>query len=88
MYYVISLKHTHRHDKYITLWRPDNRGYCYSKENAGFYPIPEKGYHDNDDNMPISVEVAEGLFEKLPYDGEIKFMIPNIRATWKKLVVS
>ena len=48
--YIVSLTHTMRHEKYVTLWRPNNSGYCYSKEMAGFYENPEYGYHDNDDN--------------------------------------
>lgn len=85
MYYIISLTHTMRHEKYITLWRPRNAGYCYSKNNAGLYGVPQKGYHDSDSNMPISVEDAEKLFQKLPYDGITKDMIPNNKETWKFL---
>jgi len=85
MFYVISLTHTMRHEKYITLWRPDNKGYCYSKENAGLYETPKKDYHDSCDNMPISEEDAEKLFKKLPYDNVEKDMIPNNKETWKIL---
>lgn len=38
--YIVSLTHTMRHEKYVTLWRPNNSGYCYSKEMAGFYETP------------------------------------------------
>ncbi|MCL1671738.1 hypothetical protein [Elizabethkingia ursingii] len=87
MNYIISLTHTRRHEEYITLWRSNNAGYCYSKENAGVYESPEKGYHDSDDNMPISVEDADKLFQKLPYDGIEKDMIPNNKETWGLLGV-
>lgn len=85
MYYIISLQHTHRTDKYITLWRPDNKGYCYSKESAGIYETPKENYHDSPSNVPIKVEDAENLFLLLPYEGEQKFMIPNIKLVWDKL---
>lgn len=85
--YVISLTHTMRHEKYITLWRPNNAGYCYSKEMAGFYEKPKCGYHDNDDNMPISEDEAKELFQSLPYDGVMKMMIPNNKENWAKLKV-
>lgn len=62
--FIVSLTHTMRHDKYITLWRPNNCGYCYSKENAGFYEKPEKGYHDNGGNLPISDDLAAQLFKE------------------------
>ncbi|MCP1651552.1 DUF4406 domain-containing protein [Pseudomonas nitroreducens] len=34
---VISVKHTKRRHKAITLWRPDDRGYCWTLERAGRY---------------------------------------------------
>jgi len=85
--YIISLTHTMRHEKYITLWRPKNAGYCYSRELAGFYEKPKYGYHDNDQNMPISQEEANELFEEVLYEGVLKMMIPNNKETWEKLDV-
>lgn len=85
--YIISLTHSYKHEKYMTLWRPDNAGYCYSKDNAGFYENPKYGYHDNDDNMPIYEEEAAELFQELPYDGVLKMMIPNNKESWEKLGV-
>ena len=87
MYYIISLVHTMRHEKYITLWRPTNAGYCYSKDNAGLYETPEKGYHDSNYNTPVKAEDAEKLFQKFPYDNVLKEMIPNNKETWKILNV-
>lgn len=87
MYFIISLAHTMRHEKYITLWKPYNRGYCYSKEMAGIYEIPESGYHDSDGNMPILITDADKLFEHLPYDGDLKLMIPNKKEVWDKIGV-
>ena len=46
MYYIISLKHTHKEDKHITLWRPDNSGYCYAQDQAGQYAEIIEGYHN------------------------------------------
>lgn len=86
-YYIISLKHTHKGDGYITLWRPNNAGYCLSKEFAGVYETPEVGYHNSDGNMPISVEEADKLFLKLPYDDLEKHLIPNIKGVWDVLNV-
>lgn len=34
-FYVISVHHTQRRDRYITLWRPDDRGYCWRTIVAG-----------------------------------------------------
>lgn len=85
--YIVSLTHTMRHEKFITLWRPNNSGYCYSKDMAGFYENPKPFYHDNEDNMPISVDKAEELFQELPYDGVLIMMIPNTKESWEKLGV-
>jgi len=87
MFHIISLTHTNKGDKFITLWRPNNAGYCYSKEMAGKYETPEPGYHDSDSNMPISEEEADKLFMQLPYDGELKTMIPNCIRVWDALDV-
>ena len=89
MYHVISLTHTNKRDKYITLWRPKNAGYCYSKEMAGSYETPQKGYHDSDDNMPILETDAEKLFIFAQYDkgGDYLHLIPNCPAVWNVLNV-
>ena len=35
LYYVVSVKHTVRDNLYITIWRPDDKGYCWALCNAG-----------------------------------------------------
>lgn len=89
MHYIISLTHTNKGDKFITLWRPNNAGYCYAKEMAGLYETPEQGYHDSDTNMPIQKTTAEGLFLYLPYEkgNQSWFMIPNCKPVWDLLGV-
>lgn len=87
MYYIISLLHTNKHDKYITLWRPNNAGYCQTRESAGLYDTIEKGYHDSEPNMPISDIDAERLFIELNYNGELKHVIPNCKAIWDDIGV-
>jgi hypothetical protein len=86
-YYIISLKHSKPKDLYLTLWRPDNAGYCYSKQMAGCYETPEEGYHNSESSMPITVEQAEKLFIKADWDGEERDMIPNSPAIWAILGV-
>jgi hypothetical protein len=87
MYYIISLTHTQKQDEFITLWRPNNAGYCYSKQSAGLYENPEKGYHDSIDNMSLSEDNAYKLWITVNYDGPEKQMIPNCSAVWKQLNV-
>ena len=85
MYYVISLNHTHRQDNYITLWRPDNKGYCYAKEDAGNYEEVDEDYHP----YCITSEEAEDLFclQSRMDSGEWKTFIPNNIHTWRKMGV-
>lgn len=87
MNYIISLKHTNKGDQFITLWRPNDAGYCWFKEDAGKYAKPKKDYHDSDDSIPITFEDAEKLFILITYDGELKHCIPNCSAVWKQLCV-
>jgi len=81
--YIISLMHSHRKDQFITLWRPDDAGYCYDFKNAGIYPEPKKGYHDSDINMPIAIEDAS----KLAIDYHDSKRILNVKYVWDQLGV-
>ncbi len=88
MYYIISLKHTHKIDKFITLWRPRNAGYCYSQDNAGIYEKIQEGYHNQEfDSMPVLVEELDQLFVKSIIDsnGTFKKCVPNCAAVWEVL---
>jgi len=87
MYYIISLVNTQKHEKWITMWRSNDAGYAFSKENAGVYPCPKPGYHDSDINMPILIEEADKLMIEAEYDGKLKRMIPNIPVIWQRLGV-
>lgn len=69
-YYIISLKHTREDEQYLTLWRPDNGGYCYFREYAGVYDGYEKGYHDSDNNIPVLEKVLDEMFVEVEYRGE------------------
>ena len=76
-YRIISLNHTHKRDKWITLWGANNAGYHYSKEMSGMYDGYRSGYHDSEGNLPITEEFANTLFEWLDYYGTFKWLIPN-----------
>jgi hypothetical protein len=59
--YVLSLLHTMKSEKYITLWRPKNAGYTYYMEAAGVYDEIKPGYHDSHISVPIEKELFESL---------------------------
>jgi hypothetical protein len=77
-----------KHEKFITLWRPNNAGYCMNKEWAGVYETYEEGYHDTDESLPIKIEDAEKLFiEDTKHWGEPHRAIPNHKSIWDILNV-
>jgi hypothetical protein len=87
MFYIISLKHTHPDDAYMTLWGPYNIGLCHATEIAGVYPMPKKGYHDSDENFPVSIKTVTNLLVESEMNGRgwKKHFIPNTKETWKAL---
>lgn len=87
MNYIISLKHTMRHSPFLTLWRPNNSGYCYALESAGKYDQPEKGYHDSESNTPIDIEKANKLSIECGWDNREIVAIPNVKIVWDQLGV-
>jgi hypothetical protein len=84
-YRIVSMKHTHKKDKFITLWGPNNAGYHWSKEMSGVYEGYEPGYHESERNTPITEELAESLFTKANHEGKEKHMILNTISNAKKL---
>ena len=92
LYIVISLKHTRRRDKAVTLWRPDDRGYCWRLEWAGRYPeqqvLGRLGYYNSGcSNIAVPAELVEHLSCEVEYgDGERAICLPNNRHTWRQLL--
>jgi hypothetical protein len=84
-FYIVSIKHTRQGDEFITLWRPNSRGYCWFKQDAGTYDLSEIGYYDNDGNFSISEEKANSLFSEVEYEGQKKLGIKNNIFTRKLL---
>jgi len=89
---VISLKHTFRRHKAITLWRPDDRGYCWKLESAGRYDeariLNHLGYYNSGcADIAVPFELAERLAQQVEYDTrEFGICLPNNSATWRCLL--
>jgi hypothetical protein len=91
-YIVVSVNHTERRDKYITLWNPKNAGYCYRIEVAGKYTEEEINghlsyYNSGDNTVAVKREVIEALavpVEKgfLDNDG---LVVKNNATSWKEI---
>ncbi|WP_446903034.1 hypothetical protein [Burkholderia sp. YIM B11467] len=96
-YYVISVHHTHRWHKFITLWRPDDSGYCFRTPRAGRYESEKVranlGYYNNGcANIAVPVDVIDSLTVMTTpadqLDGTDGPALLNTRAIWKKLIAN
>ena len=91
-FFVISVKHTMRRDPYITLWRPDDCGYCFRIEAAGKYAkdrVSDRlGYYNSGcDSVVVPCSVLEKLAVRVKpgYLDEDGAAIPNTAKTWKTI---
>ncbi|KDD42608.1 hypothetical protein [Bordetella bronchiseptica] len=101
-FYVISVHHTKRHDRYITLWRPDDRGYCWRTARAGKYDRERVnaslGYYNNGENIAVPIEIVDAMarpgdprdFDGVTHDMPISALraVPNTRDAWKRLIAN
>lgn len=96
-YYVISVHHTMRENKFITLWRPDDSGYCFRTTRAGKYggaAVREKlsYYNSGCANIAVPVDVIDPLTAMTTpadqLDGPDGPALLNTRANWKKLIAN
>ena len=91
---VISVKHTKRRHKAITLWRPDDRGYCWTLERAGRYEeqrvLEHLGYYNSgSSDIAVPLALVEQLAARVEYDTkEFGICLPNNAATWSRLTAS
>jgi hypothetical protein len=94
LYYVISVNHTRREDRYVLLWRPDDRGYTFRTSTAGRYREAliraYLGYY-NTGGAAIAVpcDVIDPLTvmttPRDQFDGPDGPALLNTRANWKIL---
>lgn len=65
-FYVISLKHSHKRDRYITFWRPENKGYAWPLSWAGRYTREQieqstEYYNNGSDTIAVPCDFIETL---------------------------
>ncbi|AJY12793.1 hypothetical protein K6W16_13615 [Burkholderia dolosa] len=96
-YYVISVHHTMRENKFITLWCPDDSGYCFRTTRAGKYKgeavRTKLGYYNSGcANIAVPVDVIDPLTVMTTpadrLDGPDGPALLNTRANWKKLIAN
>jgi hypothetical protein len=88
LYYVVSVKHTKRTDKYITLWNPDDKGYCFSIDKAGKYTFDQieksLNYYHTGYDIAVKCEILDAICCKSEewYLDNICDVVKNKSSTW------
>ena len=89
---VLSLKHTIRRHKAITLWRANDSGYCWPLERARVYAeslvLERLGYYNSGcSNIAVPADLVKRLVVDIEYDTkEFGICLPNNAKTWKQLL--
>lgn len=70
MFYIASLKHTHRYHEHITFWGPDHRGYVLviRDDHTGEYTLEQaRKLNDGESYIAVPVEAVKALVSPEPY---------------------
>jgi hypothetical protein len=96
-FYIISLKHSHKRERYITFWRPDDKGYCWKLSLAGKYGranvMAHLGYYNSGcSNIAVPCSVVDALTVMTApadmIDGPDAPAVLNTPAKWRKLMAA
>lgn len=94
-FYIVSVANTTKRNRYILVWRPDNRGYTFRLSTAGRYDEANVrahlGYYNTGCNtiaVPTSVldKVAVMTTPADQLDGADGPAVLNTRANWRKVI--
>lgn len=97
---IISVTHTIRSHRYITLWAPNDRGYRWRLSGAGRYSkecvMEHLDYYNSGSNIAVPASIVESLarpgdprdFDGITLDMPVSelLVIPNNKAVWEKLL--
>lgn len=94
--YIVNLSHTERDDCYITVWRPDDRGYCWALSRAGKYSrdhvMGRLGYYnDGCSNVAVPCDVLDAVaVAPIPghHDNDAGPCVENNRENWALILAS
>jgi hypothetical protein len=89
--YIVSVKHTQREHAYITVWRPDNKGYAWPLSWAGKYSseaveAKRDYYHNGCDTLAVPCVLIDNLAvppAKGSIDNDAGPVVLNNRVNWK-----
>ena len=89
---MLSLKHTDRRYKVITLWCANESWYCWPLKSAGIYleslVLERLGYYNSGcSNIAVPADLVKRLVVDIEYDTkEFGICLPNNAKTWKQLL--
>jgi hypothetical protein len=95
-YFIASVAHTQKADRYITFWRAENKGYAWPLPWSGKYSeeavLNEMAYYnDGWHTIAVPVDVVERLAtapEKGTVDNDAGPVVLNTLANWDLLLQS
>lgn len=102
-FYIIDIRPEWRRHRYLTLWRPENAGYCWSLPWAGRYSLVQvieggsyyakREYQkENWIRFPVPCEVADRLAVEQPrpgdIDGNVGPVLRNLAPVRRKLLAA
>jgi hypothetical protein len=92
-YYIVSTNHTPppRRERYITFWRPDDKGYCWPLSWAGKYAekavMDNLGYYNSGCSaIAVLASVVDALAEtprQGDIDGNAGPVVRNTKRNWR-----
>lgn len=89
---IVSLKWTHKDDKWISFWRTNQAGYCWYQSWCGLYdPSDTKSITRNgtsDEALAIHADTLKDHWIKVEYEGQERKVIPNNEETLKILGIT
>lgn len=95
MCYVVNLSHHKRQHRYVTVWRPGNRGYAWPLAWAGKYPqvMAEKSldYYNTGENFVVPCSVLDALAvppEPGQIDGDVGPVVRSNKKNWDTILAS
>lgn len=92
-FYVISAKHTNRDHKYITVWRPEDKGYAWPLSWAGRYTERQisdsPDYYHCGENVVIPCRVLDAMAVPVipgTVDNDAGPVVLNSKENWLKIM--
>lgn len=95
LFYIVNLSHSRRDMPYISVWRPDCRGYAYPLSWAGKYPESEVRaslfYFNCGENVAVPCHVLDYMaIDPKPglIDHDAGPVVPSSAANWRRLLAN